>query len=62
MQNQKFKSGDLVVLKSGSPTMTVKEYDLTAGKLSETELWCIWFDGSEKKSAKFHHDTLELKN
>lgn len=33
----KFKEGDLVVLNSGGPTMTVSHYDYG-------EVYCKWFD------------------
>ncbi len=38
-----FNPGDLVVLKSGGPTMTVEK----TGKLHMTDedaVWCVWFE------------------
>ena len=61
---QKFKTGDIVQLKSGGPEMTVKEYkrvtkpDLT-GAVSDNELICEWFDKNELKTGYFHQDSLE---
>jgi len=43
-----FKVGDCVVLKSGSPRMTVAELvlcDLTAREPSVSKVKVVWFDG-----------------
>ena len=50
----KFKSGDVVVLKSGGPKMTVAQYE------TEKEISCIWFNGNEKEGGLFLEDQLEL--
>jgi uncharacterized protein YodC (DUF2158 family) len=55
-----FKSGDVVVLKSGGPKMTVEG---PAHKLRPDEpekVKCAWFDGIEKKVAVFPVTALEL--
>lgn len=52
---QKFKSGDLVMLKSGGPKMTVREYSNS----NLQEIFCDWFVGSKMESKKFHQETLE---
>lgn len=63
---QKFKIGDVVTLKSGGPSMTVDGYEAYLVSLnepmkeSETELNASWFKDKERKSGKFHQDTLEL--
>jgi len=55
----KFKIGDVVVLKSGGPSMTISEKYYDFG--NETGKWeCKWFEGSEPKSGIFHQDTLQL--
>jgi len=53
MNEQKFKTGDQVQLKSGGPVMTVKEYD-------GGEVVCEWFDEHSKvESRSFHQDQLK---
>lgn len=49
----KFKPGDLVKLKSGSPVMTVHHTD------SEGEVVLNWFDGQTPKSHVAPQDLLE---
>jgi len=52
---EKFKKGDVVILKSGGPPMTVARY-MENGRVA-----CIWFDESQKHNSKgFEEDTLEL--
>ena len=55
--NQKFKTGDIVILRSGGPSMTVKEYP----DPDSPEVICQWFkkDGDLMEKG-FHQDTLEL--
>jgi uncharacterized protein YodC (DUF2158 family) len=48
---EQFKVGDVVQLKSGGPLMTV-------GEVSD-EIWCVWFEKSDKKGDTFHPDTLK---
>lgn len=36
------RPGDVVILKSGSPTMTVDEVDNNYGTVTA---WCSWFNG-----------------
>jgi uncharacterized protein YodC (DUF2158 family) len=50
-----YKIGDLVVLKSGGPVLTVEK-----DKIQDSpHIYCIWFrDGSVFKQ-NFHPDTLE---
>lgn len=50
-----FKIGDTVVLKSGSPIMTVE-------KVKDSSISCIWFDGTKKLDSSFPPDTLEIYN
>jgi len=51
---QKFKSGDLVELKSGGPTMTV-DLDWSDGTYQ-----CTWFAGAKHNRANFNGETLKL--
>lgn len=48
-----FKVGDLVVLKSGGPTMTVAILNSSSGNL-----WCTWFAGKKNERALFDPDAL----
>jgi len=55
MAEQTFKAGDVVVLKSGGPKMTVRSYEPQDGE----EATCEWFDKNHSLCAKsFHQDTL----
>ena len=46
-----FNVGDVVQLKSGGPSMTVGEVD-------GADVWCVWFDKTEKKTGSFNAATL----
>ena len=53
------KIGDVVILKSGGPPMTVHNIgDYTMKGLSPGVL-CVWFDGSKKVEDVFHPDAIE---
>lgn len=72
MSEQKFKTGDVVKLKSGGPDMTVSGYlkpvdyaaaiyrtepkDLGEGVIVQ----CTWFDGKKSMSHRYHEDLLDL--
>lgn len=45
--------GDVVVLKSGGPRMTIRD------RTSDGDLFCNWFDGRELKGSLFAEVTLE---
>lgn len=51
-----FKKGDVVKLKSGSPTMTVENVD-SRGTLS-----CVWYDNDKKEivERKFSYECLDF--
>lgn len=54
----KFKSGDIVKLKSGGPNMTVSNYvGIGAGGESQT-VRCKWFAGAKSESSNFHEGML----
>jgi uncharacterized protein YodC (DUF2158 family) len=59
MSNQpsKFKVGDLVKLKSGSPVMTVTTVMDT---ISGTFIRCSWFGGKKLEHGQFPPDALEI--
>jgi len=48
-----FKSGDVVLVKSGSPRMTVTLVDPISGMVH-----CTWLDGNKHHTAEFHPDVL----
>jgi len=69
--DKKFKSGDVVVLKSGSPKMTVKEYrqkDVfdpqiplkVIGKKDTTIVVCEYYANNELQCVDHEQDSLEL--
>ena len=43
-----FDAGDVVVLRSGGPTMTVEQCDIS-GSSEAMLVWCSWFDTTNKK-------------
>lgn len=49
----KFKTGDIVVLKSGGPEMTVRD------KASNGGYYCQWFAGKKLESGHFPEDSLQ---
>jgi uncharacterized protein YodC (DUF2158 family) len=51
----KFKPGDLVVLKSGGPVMTVDSVDHLAG----LGVGCVWFAGAKRETAYFKEEAIE---
>jgi len=55
-----FKIGDVVILKSGGPTMTVHKIGSYTGTGSDKELICVWFDGPKRMHDLFHPDTVEF--
>ena len=57
--DKKFNKGDIVVLKSGGPKMTVDGYAWHGNYESNEAVVCFWFDGSKKKEAIFNQETLK---
>jgi uncharacterized protein YodC (DUF2158 family) len=54
------KSGDLVVLKSGGPTMTVDTVTTDIFDDNKiTGLFCIWFVGEKLERMRFDHGAVE---
>lgn len=52
---KRFKTGDIVQLKSGGPKMTVENYEALNGRMVE----CQWFAGSKLSSGYFEEDSLK---
>lgn len=54
---QKFKIGDVVVLKSGGPDMTIH-----ADEINDADFFgiyeCVWFVDEEMKFENFHQNAL----
>ncbi len=44
---KKYKVGDVVVLKSGGPEMTIQEVD------SDSHVWAQWFGGRKLERGRF---------
>ena len=58
---QKFKVGDIVKLKSGSPKITVTTIIISAKtKMPNGFVTCTWFVDTKLNSDDFNQDTLEL--
>jgi uncharacterized protein YodC (DUF2158 family) len=69
---QKFKTGDVVKLKSGGPDMTISGYQSVLnlgalmGRKSDEEIGesqvtkCTWFDGKKPMGNSYHEDLLDL--
>ena len=54
------KSGDLVVLKSGGPTMTVDSVNTSIFDDNKvTGIVCVWFVGDRLERVRFEPDSIE---
>ena len=62
--SSKFKAGDKVALKTGSPVMTIKSNAFSQtphGNVSILNKYeCIWSDGGKQQRAVFIEDVLRL--
>lgn len=56
---RKFKTGDLVVLKSGGPAMTVDGYAWRGNYESYDTITCHWFDGNTKMTSEFNQESVK---
>jgi len=60
----KFKAGDKVVLKTGSPLMTIKghaETHTSNGNIAIIDRYeCIWSDGKKAQQSVFIEDILKM--
>lgn len=52
--SEKYKSGQIVKIKSGGPDMTIKEFSNY-----ESEYICQWFAGKKLEQGYFPEDSLE---
>jgi len=60
---QKFKIGDVVVLKSGGPRMTISD-DKTGVNFQGPRFWngrydCQWFENDTIQTSRFKQEALE---
>lgn len=62
-QENTFKPGDVVVLKSGSPSMTIDKFvwNPVKGVFYSDKVECVWFDKTELKKQVFQITSLELE-
>lgn len=61
MSAEDIKAGDVVVLKSGGPKMTVSTIgDFLMSKGIENGAKCTWFDKTTLKEEVFHVEAIEL--
>jgi uncharacterized protein YodC (DUF2158 family) len=56
--DRKFNPGDIVILRSGGPKMTVSFYKGTYA--SDTQLVCEYFDDGKKVQVVFKEEQLDL--
>jgi uncharacterized protein YodC (DUF2158 family) len=54
-----YKTGDIVQLKSGGPTMTVSSVLDSVSAGDSQNVKCQWFSGSKNQEAWFPEDSLE---
>ena len=67
----KFKQGDIVVLKSGGPSMTIKDNMIhvtdevkglkQAEQLAYAARKCVWFEGDSLREGFFSEHILKFK-
>ena len=53
------KEGDVVMLKSGGPTMTVTSVGDHYGTMTA---WCVWFDGKKQVHGTFNVASIKVAN
>ena len=60
MNNQTaHKIGDVVILKSGGPPMTVNNIGDYSSRGLNPGVLCVWFESSKRIEDIFHPDTIE---
>jgi uncharacterized protein YodC (DUF2158 family) len=55
-----FARGDLAVLRSGGPEMTVRKVGKAA--FGQQTIWCVWFDKARKVDASFDVEVLQKRS
>jgi uncharacterized protein YodC (DUF2158 family) len=56
-KESKFKTGDIVRLKSGGPSMTVESVSEVNGRI-----WCQWFAGNRLNAGEFNSDSIDFED
>jgi uncharacterized protein YodC (DUF2158 family) len=56
---QNFKKGDVVILKSGGPLMTIHNLGQYTMAGVENGALCIWFDGPKRQEAVFDVEAIQ---
>ena len=59
-KSTQFKTGDIVVLKSGGPTMTIKSEKKVGIPERHIGYYCQWFAGKKLVQGDFPTDSLKL--
>jgi uncharacterized protein YodC (DUF2158 family) len=59
MMEHEFKAGDVVQLKSGGPSMTIKGIDQYGMSSTHDQAKCVWFEGKKQMEGLF--DLLTLR-
>jgi uncharacterized protein YodC (DUF2158 family) len=54
---EEIKKGDVVMLKSGGPRMTVSQ--VGEDQYGEKKVWCVWFDRTTKHDDDFEPEALK---
>lgn len=55
MADVQWKKGDVVMLNSGGPKMTISNVGTVHGTPT---IWCVWFDGTKKIEDTFAPESL----
>jgi uncharacterized protein YodC (DUF2158 family) len=55
-----FVRGDVAVLRSGGPEMTVRKVGKAA--FGRQTIWCVWFDKARKVDASFDVEVLQKRS
>lgn len=58
MDQEEFKVGDVVQLKSGGPKMTIEDIGNYSFAGTEIKAKCVWFEGTKQKEGVFAPATL----
>lgn len=58
---EQFKKGDVVILKSGGPPMTIHDLgDFSLGCGVKNGALCVWFDGPRRQEGVFELESIEI--
>jgi uncharacterized protein YodC (DUF2158 family) len=59
MSDTQFKAGDVVMLKSGGPKMTIEGIGPYSMGSTRDRAKCVWFEGTKRMEAVFELVTLK---